>query len=223
MTPEDVITSVIEDVAGRDVLPLVQVLKDKKNVSEFTIAEELKEEINTIRNKLYRLYDFNLVEFSRKKDQKKGWYIYYWTFVPSRIPRLLGEIKKKKLNKLKEKLESEQGSNFYECANKCMRLTFDKAIDFEFKCPECGSLMNQEDNAKRIEHILNEISILEGETVVVEPEFVAEEEQEIAEGKKTKEIPKSGVKVVQKETKFKIKFPANKNNKPKSLLKKSKR
>lgn len=210
MAAEDVITAVVGDVAGHDVLPLIQVLKGKKNVSEFTIAEELKEEINTIRNKLYRLYDFNLVEFTRKKDQKKGWYIYYWTFVPSRIPRLLREIKKKKLVKLKERLKAEQGSHFFECANKCMRLTFDKAIDFEFKCPECGSLMNQEDNVKRIEGIMKEIETLETEIAVVEPDFIAEEEQE-EEIEEIKKVPKLKVKVVQKETKVKIKMPVKKN------------
>ncbi|HIH39927.1 TPA: hypothetical protein HA219_04380 [Candidatus Woesearchaeota archaeon] len=223
MAPEDVIASVVEDVAGQDVLPLLHVLKGKKNVSEFTIAEELKEEINTIRNKLYRLYDFNLVEFSRKKDQKKGWYIYYWTFVPSRIPRLLREIKKKKLVRLKEKLKSEQGSHFYECMNKCMRLTFDKAIDFEFKCPECGSLMNQEDNAKRVEHIISEIETLERDISVVEPEFIAEEEQDMMVEDEVKDIPNLKVKVVQKETKVKIKMPVKKTIKTKLPARKSKK
>ena len=178
MAPEDeVIATVIETVAGEDVLPLIEVLKGKKNVSEFTIAEQLKEEINTIRNKLYRLYDSNLVEFTRKKDKKKGWYIYYWTFVPSRIPHLMKEMKKKRLEKLKDKLKSEENVNFFECPNKCMRLTFDKAIDFEFKCPECGSLMNQEDNAKKVLHIQKEIEVLERD-ISNEPVLVIEEPME---------------------------------------------
>ena len=33
MASEDVIASVVENVAGHDVLPLLHVLKDKKNVS----------------------------------------------------------------------------------------------------------------------------------------------------------------------------------------------
>ncbi|MEK6886858.1 MAG: hypothetical protein AABW88_03425 [Nanoarchaeota archaeon] len=218
MAQEDIIASVVESVAGQDVLPLLHVLKGKKNVSEFIIAEELKEEINTIRNKLYRLYDFNLVEFSRKKDQKKGWYIYYWTFVPSRVPRLLREMKKKKLVKLQERLKSEQGAHFYECVNKCMRLTFDKAIDFEFKCPECGSLMNQEDNAKKIEHILSEIDVLEREIAIVEPDFIVEEEQDMMDYNEVKELPKLKVEVVQKETKVKI-IPVKKSKKPKAIVK----
>ena len=178
MAPEnEVIAKVIENVAGEDVLPLIEVLKGKKNVSEFTIAEELKEEINTIRNKLYRLYDSNLVEFTRKKDKKKGWYIYYWTFVPSRIPHLMKEMKRKKLEKLKEKLKSEENVNFFECSNKCMRLSFDKAVDFEFKCPECGSLMNQEDNIKKIQYIQKEIEVLEKD-ISNEPVLIIEEPME---------------------------------------------
>jgi transcription initiation factor TFIIE subunit alpha len=190
MNQEEVTTTVIENVAGHDVLPLIQVLKGKKNVSEFTIAEELKEEINTIRNKLYRLYDSNLVEFTRKKDKKKGWYIYYWTFVPSRIPFLMKEMKRKKLEKLKEKIKSEQNTHFFECVNKCMRLTFDKAVDFEFKCPECGSLMNQEDNAKKIEHIKKEIEVLEKDIENDAELLIEQPVEEIAE------TPKNVLKVI---------------------------
>lgn len=160
---DEIISSVVETVAGTDVLPLIDVLKGKKNVSEFTIAEELKEEINTIRNKLYRLYDSNLVEFTRKKDKKKGWYIYYWTFVPSRALPLLKEMKRKSLERMRKKLGTEQNGHFYVCENECTRQTFEQAMDHEFKCGECGTLMNQEDNAKKISHILKEIEDLENE------------------------------------------------------------
>jgi transcription initiation factor TFIIE subunit alpha len=190
MINQDVLISVIEHVAGHDVLPLIDVLKGKKNVSEFTIAEELREEINTIRNKLYRLYDSNLVEFTRKKDKKKGWYIYYWTFVPSRIPFLLKDLKKKKLEKLHERLRVEQQSNFFACSNKCMRLTFDKAVDFEFKCPECGSLMNQEDNGKKIEQLVKDIQVIEAE-IKHDSGFVQEQPLEELE-----ELPLAKKKVV---------------------------
>ena len=193
MTTDDVIAAVVENVAGHDVVPLIAVLKDKKNVSEFILAEELKEEINTVRNKLYRLYDSSLVEFIRKKDKKKGWYIYYWTFVPSRIPKILENLKKKKLEKLKERLKSEQSADFFECINKCMRLTFEKAIDFEFKCPECGSLMNQEDNSKKIKHMFEEVELLEKEAAS-EPKII-EENIEIDEIENPRAIVKKEVKI----------------------------
>jgi len=34
-----------------------------------------------------------------------------------------------------------------------MRMDFDTAMDYEFKCPECGLLMEVEDNTDKIEHL----------------------------------------------------------------------
>jgi len=157
------ISEVISEVAGEDVLPLVKALKNKKNVSEFKLAADIKQEINTTRNMLYRLYNSNLVSFIRKKDKKKGWYIYYWTFNTKMIKYLLQSLKKKRLDKLKERLGREKSSDFFACKNKCIRLDFEQATDFQFKCPECGNLLNQEDNAEKINGIEKEIKALEKE------------------------------------------------------------
>jgi transcription initiation factor TFIIE subunit alpha len=154
---------VITEVAGADVLPLVKALKNRKNVSEFVLAEEVKQEINKTRNMLYRLYDSNLVSFIRKKDKKKGWYIYYWTFNPKRIKYLANDLKKKKLENFKERLKREKSGDFFVCENKCIRLDFEQSTDFQFKCPECGSLLNQEDNAEKIKKLEKDIKSLEKE------------------------------------------------------------
>ena len=81
LTPE-LVAKTISSVAGEDVLPLVERLRGRQNVSEFILADEVQHEINAVRNMLYRLYHANLVTFTRKKDKQKGWYIYYWTFNP---------------------------------------------------------------------------------------------------------------------------------------------
>lgn len=154
---------IVSQVAGEDVLPLVKSLKHKKNVSEFKIAESIKQEINLTRNMLYRLYDHNLVSFIRKKDKKKGWYIYYWTFNPHKIKDVIRNIKKRKLDTLKERLARENSSQFYICGNKCIRLDFEQATDFEFKCPECGQLLNLEENEKKKNELLKEIENLKKE------------------------------------------------------------
>ncbi|HLC66764.1 MAG TPA: hypothetical protein VJK52_03945 [Candidatus Nanoarchaeia archaeon] len=155
--------TIIGEVAGADVLPLVHALRNKRNVSEFKIAEQLKLEINVIRNMLYRLLHANLVSFIRRKDKKKGWYIYYWTFKPKMVPFHSQDLRKKRLEGLKERLQRERDNHFYVCDHRCMRLSFEQAMDYEFKCPECGNLMNQEDNAKVIEKIEDEIKRMESE------------------------------------------------------------
>lgn len=157
------IESVVSEVAGEDVIPLVKVLKNKKNVSEFKLAEAIDAEINTTRNMLYRLYDANLVSFNRKKDKQKGWYIYYWTFKLKRIKYLVTDLKNKRHEKLNERLEREKSSNFFVCGSKCMRLDFEQATNFSYKCPECGGLMNQEDNSEKIKEIETEIKKIEKE------------------------------------------------------------
>jgi len=158
-----IIESVVSEVAGEDVIPLIQKLKNKKNVSEFKLANDIKKEVNVTRNMLYRLYDANLVSFIRKKDKQKGWYIYYWTFNQKRVKYLLKDLKKKRLIKLKERLKREKNENFFICDQKCMRLDFEQATEFNFKCPECGRLMNQEDNSEKIKKIREEIKKLESE------------------------------------------------------------
>ena len=158
-----IIDEVVTEVAGEDVIPLVNSLKNKKNVSEFKLAENIKEEVNATRNKLYRLYDYSLVSFIRKKDKKKGWYIYYWTFDTKRIKDLVVSLKEKRINRLKGRIEREKHNQFYTCPTKCIRLDFDQSMNFEFKCPECGELIEQEDNKEEIKKIEAEIKELEKE------------------------------------------------------------
>ena len=159
-----IVEDVVGEVAGEDVIPLVKVLKNKKNVSEFKLADSIKQEVNKTRNMLYRLYDNNLVSFIRKKDKKKGWYIYYWTFDLKKIKYIVARLKKKRLAKLKDRLEREKQNQFYSCQSKCIRLDFDQSMNFEFKCPECGDLIEQEDNSEEIKKLETEIKELESET-----------------------------------------------------------
>lgn len=158
-----IVEDVVTEVAGEDVVQLVKLLKNKKNVSEFKLADSVKKEVNVVRNMLYKLYDFNLVSFTRKKDKKKGWYVYYWTFDLKRIKYLVNDLKKKRLTKLKERVEREKSSQFYACETKCVRLDFDQSVNFEFKCPECGKLISQEDNTEKIKEIEKEIKDIESD------------------------------------------------------------
>ena len=162
-----VVEEIVSEVAGQDVIPLVKALKNKVNVSEFKLADNIKKEINLTRNMLYRLYDNNLVSFIRKKDKKKGWYIYYWTFNNKRIKDLVKTIKKRHLERFSERLHREKGTQFYICKNKCLRLDFEQSHDFSFKCPECGILLDLDDNSKKIKELQTAIIKLQKELKVL--------------------------------------------------------
>ena len=133
------------------------------NVSEFVIADKLKLDMQTVRNTLYKLHAHNVATYIRKKDRQKGLYISYWTFNDIRINELVQEMKKHQIEKLKERLHKEEENKgmFFICTKACARLDFDQATEFEFKCPECGSLLQQQENARTIEHLKEKISDLE--------------------------------------------------------------
>ncbi|MDO8642930.1 MAG: hypothetical protein Q7R76_05120 [Candidatus Woesearchaeota archaeon] len=179
MNPSNqLVENIIRKVAGEETLPLYRALRNKINVSEFLLAIKLKEEINVVRNKLYRLYHANLVSFTRKKDKQKGWYIYYWTFNNRRIKFLTSHLKRELFEKLTEQARKEKSSHFFMCHSKCMRLTFDRAVDFNYKCPECGGLMEQVDNAEKIRGLEQEIELLRREIEKKKPALAKTEKKE---------------------------------------------
>lgn len=150
---------ILSQIGGEGAVKIVNYLKGRKNISEFIIAEKTKLDMQTTRNILYRLNNHNIALYIRKKDRKKGWYISYWTFDRKKVKELITRMRKDKLEKLKEQLKREESNmnNFYICTKACARLDFDHATELEFKCPECGSLLNQQDNTRTITNIKEKI------------------------------------------------------------------
>ncbi len=158
------ITNVVTELVGEEALPIIWYLRGKTRISEFIIAEELDLEIHRTRNLLYKLLEENIVFFHRKKDKIKGWYICYWDFNEKIIPYLAQKIRENKIKHLEERLAREQGSQFYLCRNACARMDFEKSIEFNFKCPECGEIMNLQDNTRTIEFLKERIKELKEES-----------------------------------------------------------
>jgi transcription initiation factor TFIIE subunit alpha len=155
----------VTEAVGDDAIPIIEFLKDKKNISEFIIAEKTNIEIHRVRNILYRLQIKNLATYRRKKDSKKGYYISYWTFTPRRVRDVIADMKRTKLSMLKERLEREEANQngFFICPNTCVRYDFDQGTNVNFKCPECGSLLVQQDNKRTIDHLKERIKEMEAE------------------------------------------------------------
>lgn len=151
---------VVAELVGDHAMPIIDFLKGKTKISEFIIAEELELEINETRNILYKLLEHNIVSFLRKKDRIKGWYICYWDFNEHMIPQLQKKMNKQKLEKMEDRLTNEQTYTFFMCQNACSRMDFDKSMEFNFKCPECGNLMHQQDNQRTVEFLKDRIKEL---------------------------------------------------------------
>ncbi|MBI2667754.1 hypothetical protein HYX17_03195 [Candidatus Woesearchaeota archaeon] len=156
----------MKELYGKEILPLIKLFKGKKNINEFKIAEKLKLTINQVRNMFYKLQERSLVSFTRKKDKKKGWYVYYWTFNDKEAKNLIISHKQKKLDELNELLAREKEVNYFLCKDKHVRMRYDEAMDNDFRCPECGELLIQEDKERILRAIKKEIDIIEKEIKV---------------------------------------------------------
>jgi transcription initiation factor TFIIE subunit alpha len=184
------IKMVVTELVGAHALAIVDFLQGKEKISEFIIAEELNMEINETRNILYKLLEHNIVSFLRKKDKIKGWYICYWDFNPQMVPQLKFKILVGKSDKLKDRLRQEQQGQYYICKNACSRMTFESAVEQNFKCTECGTIMQEQDNTRTKEFLLERIAELEKQVKAAEPK------RQIAytEAPKLKVVKKAAVK-----------------------------
>lgn len=209
---------VISELCGSDTIPIIDYLSGKENVSEFKIADDLKLELNIMRNQLYRLQKHNLLTFKRKKDKKKGWYIYFWTPNLSDIPHLYLKIKREELERVQSRLEREKRSTFFSCDNGCMRLSFEQAMEFNFTCPECGEIMNEKDNSKVIEELEKKEELLKKEISDFEKEYF-----DLLKENSIKKInEKDNKKEEEKSEKIKLKVKNNSENKKSKELTKNK-
>ena len=195
-------------VLGEEGLPVLQQLYGKENVSEFELAKKADLDIKVVRKMLYLLYNHNVVGFIRKKDKEKGWYIYYWTILPESVKFIYYKRKKNLLAKLTLKLEEENKELFFVCPKNCVRLNFDDSTDLEFHCPECGDLLDQDDNTPRIEFLTKKIAL------------ITKELDKLKEKKKTHRIKSKARKKVVKAKVIKKKAVKKKAKSKKKVVKK---
>lgn len=228
MLSTTIVRDFIEEVVGEDALPLVLFLKDKKNISEFVIAEKLNISIHQVRNMLYRMSQHNLINSVRKKDKKKGWYIYYWSLTLNEIELGARSFTARKIEEFREKLAREESEMFFVCPNGCTRVKYETAMEKDFKCSECGSLFVKDENRKTIINLKARIEELEQEM----KRFKEEEAKKKAVKKrvairpaKKKEkaiIPAKKREIAQIKKKREAKAPKKKAKSPASIRKKAK-
>jgi transcription initiation factor TFIIE subunit alpha len=143
----DITIELISEEAGQ----VIEFLYSHPGASEFDISETIGFAVNQVRSILYELKSKNLIDYDRRKDKEKGWYLYYWKVLAQNYETVYSNEKRKKLEQFKERLEKEENSIYYICPNFCKRLEFEEALESNFSCPVCGSLMNEENKGRKIE------------------------------------------------------------------------
>jgi len=216
--------SIVETLTNKQSAAIVDLLVDKKDVNEFLIAKKLGLTINQTRNILYKLSDFGLVSFIRKKDKRKGWYIYFWTLNIAKSLDLLDQKLKEEMGRFESQLKNRIEKRFYICKTCNIETTEESALLNDFICSECEAVYELSDNKAIIEHLEKEISKLKKEIEFISEEKAKEEEKtEKKKVSKSKRDEKKKVKAKKSARKSK-KDAKNKNaKKDKAKTKKSKK
>ena len=146
--PDELLVELVKNIAGFDTIKLLDILRARKNVSEFKIAEKLEITVNQVRNMIYRLQEYNLVTFTRKKDKVKGWYIYYWTFEISKAVILIVDMKTKRIEKVTNELSNIDDTRSYLCKPCRTKISEEEALESQFFCETCGEILEEQNSEK---------------------------------------------------------------------------
>src|SRR3989344_5169356 len=181
--------SIVENLINKQAVPIIDLLIEKKDLNEFIIAKKLELTINQTRNILYKLSDCGLVSFVRKKDKRKGWYIYFWTLNIYQSLNLLEQKLKKELEQLEIQLKDRKEKRYFDCNTCSIEVTEEAALLNDFACPECEETYNLADNQEVIKKLEKEIQRIKKEMELVSIERKKEEGK--LEKKKAKKIKKA--------------------------------
>jgi len=148
----------VEELAGVNTGRIVEILFGKKDVNEFLIAKKMDLTINQVRNILYKLSADGLVSFIRKKDKRKGWYIYYWTLKTEKCLVKLESSLVAKIDGLHHVLGNREMKRFYVCKSCDIEVGEEKALDHGFSCEECAEVYELSDNSGPIRDTKSKIT-----------------------------------------------------------------
>lgn len=220
----------VEKIAGPTSAIIVEILYLKRDVNEFLIAKKMNLTINQVRNVLYKLSAEGLVSFIRKKDKRKGWYIYFWTLNAYKCLIKIEDDILKEIGELKVLLDSREKSRFYVCKTCNVELSEEKALEQNFACEECADLYQLADNTPIIKDLKNKIMRKEKDLSNIRNEIKIIEEEEnkkkIAKQKKhekEKQEEREKKKIQRRKDKDKIKKDLSKQKSIKDILKKVKK
>ena len=139
-------------IGGDEYLKVARSLLKSKDATDEEIASSTGLRINMVRKVLYDLFGKSLITGIRVKDDRKGWFVYRWQTRRDEVENFIENQKKKITERLQQRLDYENASDFYHCGNNdCSRVTFEQSLEDMFRCPSCGKVLNlkKNDRSKR--------------------------------------------------------------------------
>ncbi len=147
---EDPFVKISAMIGGDEYLKVARSLLKAEDATDEEIASSTGLRINMVRKVLYDLFGKSLITGIRVKDERKGWFVYRWRSRREEVENFIEKQKKKINERLQQRLDYENSSEFYHCGNEeCPRVTFEDSLEAIFKCPSCSQVLNLKKNEKQ--------------------------------------------------------------------------
>ena len=164
---EDPFVKISAMIGGDEYLKVSRSLLKSEDATDEEIASSTGLRINMVRKVLYDLFGKGLITGVRVKDERKGWFVYRWRSRHDEVENFIDVQKRKVLERLQQRYDYENGSDFYHCGNgDCPRATFEESLDMDFKCSSCGRTMDIKKNErvrklflKKIDQIKQDVKV----------------------------------------------------------------
>lgn len=134
-------------------------------LSEYDIMDKTGLKGSAVRRALNQLAEKGFVTYRKVRHPEKGKIIFYWSINYEGLPSVIEHRKRAALERLRILLEREEETTYYVCPLDGTRYSFEEALEYEFACPRCGSILQpDEDRELRLEILRRYVSLLEAET-----------------------------------------------------------
>ncbi len=162
MVSEDEVREFVSSIVDEEGMRVYEYLKDKEEISDEKIAENLDIDEKKVRSTLYNFYDNGIANYRRIQDKETKWYTYFWQINNyNKIQTVMAERLNNRIEELKGSID-DQEEEYYTCGDQDHpKLTFDGAMDLEFKCPKCGEMVEPREN-ENIKAMKDELDRLSG-------------------------------------------------------------
>lgn len=156
----------VERLIGEDARKVFEVIYEEGDeIAEHEIIERSRLKGSSVRRALNILAEKGFVTYRKVKHPDKGRIIFYWRINYEGLPSVIRARKEAALERLKALLEAENETQYYICPLDGTRYTFDEALDHEFNCPRCGSMLVPDgDRELRLQILRQYVRILEADT-----------------------------------------------------------
>lgn len=150
---QEVLIDITDD--GESSFTIIQCILNG-TTSDIEIAEETEIKLNTVRKILYRLNEAGIATYKRSKNPESSGEVYSWKFDKERVDDIITKKYEKYSDEIQKSIEYEEENMFFICKDNKHRYKFDKASEYNFKCPKCGNPLEHQDNSIIIAELLKE-------------------------------------------------------------------